>query len=117
MPRINLNRKVRFCCSVSEDEASLIRKSCNDLGLGISDLLRHRLLYPKMLNVDAKQLLTALAHIGNEMAEINSAIKSLDYQNDLKNNQSSHVMYQYNVIQSKLESLLRTLLYRMKNKC
>jgi len=111
-----LNRTVRYAARFTEEEDVKIKKICHQLGSTKSEMIRYRLLNKQFLGINSAEVLSKLVSIGNEMAKINSAIKSSNRLDDLAREGqglNNTLFLKYIDTQKALEGLIRKLLSQM----
>jgi len=106
---------------LDDKEMQMVTKIRLQLGITMSDLLRSRLLDPRLLNINPSKLLTLLNDIGLEIASINIRLKK--YFEDCKAQQESDsacsiegIIESYIHQQHRLELQIRKLLIRIERR-
>lgn len=106
---------------LDDKEMQMVTKIRLQLGITMSDLLRSRLLDPRLLNINPSKLLTLLNEIGLEITSINIQLKK--YFEDCKAQQESDsacsiegIIESYIHQQHRLELQIRKLLIRIEGR-
>lgn len=106
---------------LDDKEMQMVTKIRLQLGITMSDLLRSRLLDPRLLNINPSKLLTLLNEIGLEITSINIQLKK--YFEDCKAQQESDsacsiegIIESYIHQQHRLELQIRKLLIRIERR-
>lgn len=110
------NHRIRLL--ITDAEHSMIEDMTRELGLSRSDLYRHRLFSPEMMNLNHSKLLITLGEIGQEIGRINVMMKSLNVDGCINDTNKLMIDYiqMYIEQQGKLEQIFTRLLAKIANR-
>ncbi|MFC3560187.1 hypothetical protein [Pedobacter jamesrossensis] len=119
--RKELKRANIVKCYLNDKEMQKLTELRLQLGLTMSDLLRSRLLDPRLLNINPSKLMLLLNEIGLDITSINSQLKKyFEDSSAQRENDSScaikEIIERYLSHQQRLELQIRRLLIRIEQR-
>lgn len=111
-------------CYLSDEEYQRFSSFAQALNITTSDLIRRKIIYGSLLDVDPSKLLSVFAGIGKDLAQIRSLLSQLKIHPEEENSslpapdqqECGIIIQDYQAAQKSLEQAIKMLIIRMDHK-